>query len=217
MRQVTPELITQSVAVVLSAAILWTVHFENDRAQPRAAPQAPGVQLSLEEAPPSPEPPKPEPERPKPHRTPLQREPAARAVPAPVPAPVMTEPAATDAADSAVVMTAEAPARPPGGAPRASLEAAYAAALRENVDARTTVPATAEYRLLKPSGAAQIRFVLARTGELGEVALARTSGSRILDRQAIDIVASGRYPPFPEAAYPGETRHVFTVTIEFRS
>jgi TonB family protein len=112
---------------------------------------------------------------------------------------------------------AAAPARPPSTVSHASIESAYAAALRQNVDERTAAPNTAEYRLLKPSGAAQVRFVLDRAGEPRGVSIARTSGSRILDHQALDIVASGRYPPFPETAFPGETQHAFIVTIEFRS
>jgi protein TonB len=218
-RRVTPELVTQSVAVALTAAMLWTLHVENESTTLRTAPESPGVQLSLEQAPPMPEPPKPEPVRPKPHEAQVQRPVAQRAVQMPeAPAPVVTDPAtAADDSDAPVVMAAEPAASPAGGTSHASIEAQYAAALRQNVDARTSVPNTAEYRLLKPSGAAQIRFVLDRTGDPSDVTVARTSGSRILDRQALDIVASGRYPPFPEAAYPGETRHVFTVTIEFRS
>jgi hypothetical protein len=38
-----------------------------------------------------------------------------------------------------------------------------------------------------------------------------------LDAQALNIVQSGHYPPIPERAFPGEPRHVFVVTIEFRT
>ena len=46
--------------------------------------------------------------------------------------------------------------------------------------------------------------------------VAHTSGSDILDRQAVSIVKAGRYPPFPQAAFRGESRHSFLVTLEFR-
>jgi len=214
----TPELVTRAVAIALTAAILWTLHVESNRAKTRALVEGPGIQLSLEQSPPTLEPPKPEPVRPKLRETPVRRT-APSAVPMPdAPAPVVTSPDPT-AQDSgaAVVMAAEPPASPAGGASHTSIEAAYAAALRQDVDERTTVPTSAEYRLLKPSGETQVRFVLDRLGGPSAVAVAHSSGSRILDRQALDIVASGRYPPFPEAAFPGETRHVFIVTIEFRS
>jgi protein TonB len=209
---------TQAVAVALTTAILWTLHVENNRAKPRARVEGPGIQLSLEQAP-APEPPKPEPERPKPPQKPVQRRVAQLAVPMPAaPAPVVTEPEPI-AEDSvaAVVPAAEPPPTPAGGASHASIEAAYAAALRKIVDERTTVPTSVEYQLMRPSGATQIRFVLDRLGSPSEVAIARSSGSHMLDRQALNIVAAGRYPPFPQTAFPGEARHVFLVTIEFRS
>jgi TonB family protein len=99
----------------------------------------------------------------------------------------------------------------------ASIEAAYGAALRANIDARTHPPDSVEYRLLRPSGAARVRFLLDRSGNPSEVAIAHTSGSRLLDEQAVRIVSSGHYPPFPEAAWRGQVRHFFIVTIEFRS
>jgi len=126
-------------------------------------------------------------------------------------------PDAAPQADAPAMLPAEAAAPPPAAA-HADIEAEYAAALRENVDARTEVPKTAEYRLLKPSGAPQVCFTLDRGGgNPSNVAVRHRSGSTILDTQALRIVASGHYPAFPEAAFPGEQRHVFVVTIEFRS
>lgn len=205
------------MAVALTGAILWTLQIENNRVKLRAHAEGPGIELSLEQAPPTPEPPTPEPVRPQPHEKPVRRavaQPAAAMPDAPV--PVVTNPDPTaEISDAPVIMAAEPAASPAGGASHA-IEAAYAAALRQNVDARTTVPTSAEYRLMKPSGETQIRFVLDRLGNASEVVVARSSGSHLLDRQALNIVATGRYPPFPEAAFPGETRHVFLVTIEFR-
>jgi periplasmic protein TonB len=212
LRQISPELITQTAAVTLTAAILWTLYVEHDKADLRPPANNPGIRISLLQEEPVPEPPKVEPERPKPRATPVKRAAAAPATPE-LPAPVVSDP---PAADAPVAMAADPPA-PATPASHASIEAAYAAALRQNIDARTAVPDTAAYRLLRPSGSARIRFVLDRIGRPGEVALARTSGSGILDAQALKIVSSGHYPPFPDTAYPGETRHVFIVTIEFRS
>ncbi len=218
MRYATPELVTQAMAVALTGAILWTLQIENNRVKLRAQAEGQGIELSLEQAPPTPEPPKPEPVRPQPHEKPVRRTVAQPAAAVPdAPAPVVTNPDPTaEISDAVVIMAAEPAAGPPSGVSRASVEAAYAAALRQNVDERTTVPTSAEYRLMKPSGETQIRFTLDRLGNTSEVAVARSSGSHLLDRQALNIVATGRYPPFPEAAFPGETRHVFLVTIEFR-
>jgi protein TonB len=214
----TPEVATQAVAAIATLALVWALqehhhHHHHDRAQ--VADRE--VQLSLLPEPPAPpklEPPKPE--QPKPRMPPHEATPApAPSVPAPAPVVV----AATNATAPGELQLAAAPA--PAPAPpqpsRASLENAYAAALRQNVDARTAVPDTAQYRLLRPSGATQVRFALDRIGNPSDVGIARSSGSGILDHQAVSIVASGHYPPFPETAYAGESRHVFIVTIEFRS
>jgi periplasmic protein TonB len=213
LRQISPELLTQTAAIVFTAAILWTLYTEHDRADLRPPANDPGIRISLLQEEPAPEPPKAEPERPKPRETTVKRAAAAPAPMPDLPAPAVTDPPATDAA---LAMAAEPPA-PATPVSHASIEAAYAAALRQNIDARTAVPDSVAYRLLRPSGSARIRFVLDRIGSPGEVGIARTSGSGILDAQAVRIVSSGHYPPFPDDAYPGESRHVFIVTIEFRS
>jgi protein TonB len=119
---------------------------------------------------------------------------------------------------AALSMDQAAPPAPAEAAVSAAdIEAQYAATLRTNIDSRTTVPSTAEYRLLKPQGSTRVSFTLERDGTTGKVAVAHGSGSNLLDRQALNIVQSGRYPPFPERAFPGEARHVFVVTIEFHT
>jgi len=216
----TPEVATQAAAAIATLALVWALqehhhHHHHDRAQ--VADRE--VQLSLLPQPPTPpklEPPKPE--QPKPRMPPHEARPApAPSVPAPAPAPVVVAASNVTAPGELQLAAAPGSAPAPPQPSRASLENAYAAALRQNVDARTAVPDTAQYRLLRPSGATQVRFALDRIGNPSDVGIARSSGSGILDHQAVSIVASGHYPPFPETAYAGESRHVFIVTIEFRS
>jgi protein TonB len=192
------------MALAFTAAALFALHARGPAPAPAVQMHDPGVRISLLEEAPAPPAPHVEPPKPVPHA-------ARRPAPAPVAAPM------TIAAEAPVMLPAEE-AAPPPAASHASVEAEYAAALRENVDARTEVPKTAEYRLLKPSGAPQVCFTLDRGGgNPSNVAVRHRSGSAILDTQALRIVAAGYYPPFPEAAFPGEQRHVFVVTIEFRS
>ena len=47
--------------------------------------------------------------------------------------------------------------------------------------------------------------------------LARSSGSALLDRHALEIVRTGHYPPFPGDAFQGESHHTFLITLEFHS
>lgn len=213
LQRISPEHITQTAAVLLTLGILWALvqHRAHRLEQPVSDP---GVRISLEE-PPAPAPPKVEPPTPKPRTTPVRLRAMVPAVTADALAPVMSYPVQAPA-DVPVIAAAE----PSDSAPpvsRASVEAAYAAAVRQNIDARTTVPDTAEYRMLRPHGSVEVRFFLDRSGNPSAVALQRSSGSHILDAQALHIVSSGRYPPFPATAFTGEARHPFLVTIEFRS
>jgi outer membrane biosynthesis protein TonB len=211
--QSTPEFVTQSMALAFTAAALFALHARGPDPAPAVPVHDPGVTISLLEEAPAPPAPQVEPPKPVPHAAA-----ARRPAPAPVAAPMTPAADAAPEADAAIMLPAEAAAPAPPAVSHASVEAAYAAALRENVDARTEVPKTAEYRLLKPSGAPQVCFTLDRGGgNPSNVAVTHRSGSTILDTQALRIVAAGHYPPFPEAAFPGEQRHVFVVTIEFHS
>jgi protein TonB len=120
-------------------------------------------------------------------------------------------------ANAAVSVDSPPPPVPPAGGDHISIEATYEAMLRQIVDEHTSVPASAEYRLAHPTGESRVSFRLDRRGELQNIELARSSGSRILDRRALEIVQTAQYPPFPDNAYPGESRHEFLITIEFRS
>jgi periplasmic protein TonB len=211
LQKISPELITQTAATVLTAAILWALYIERDRAELHPPVKDPGVRISLE--PPAPAPPKAEPEKPKPRVEPVRRH-----VVVPTPAPDLPVPTVSNSdptPDAPAIVTA-----PPAPAAASlvsdvSLEAAYVAALNENIHARTTPPDTAAYRLLKPTGSTRVRFYVDRSGSPSEVTVAETSGSRILDTQALYIVSSGHYLPFPDALYRGEKRHYFTIKIKF--
>ena len=96
------------------------------------------------------------------------------------------------------------------------LEAEYAAGLRADIDRRTHPPDSAQYRLHRPFGEVRVSFVVTRSGEAKDVRVVRSSGSSILDEQALGIVASGRYLPIPTKAFADEAEHLFLVTIEFR-
>jgi TonB family protein len=208
-----PEFVTQCVAFAVTTVMFIALCVNSQAPSPLQRATDPGVQISLAEDVPAPPPPQSEPSHPQPHPVQPTRRQAAPLIAA---KPMITEP--THDSDAAIELPAEPPAPVPATAPsHASIEAEYAAALRKNVDERTEVPGTAEYRLLKPSGAAMVCFTLDRGGNPSEVAVKRPSGSKILDTQAARIVASGHYPPFPEGSFPGELRHVFIVTIEFRS
>jgi protein TonB len=125
--------------------------------------------------------------------------------------PVETQ--ASPEPSSAASVEAPSAQRPPAG----DIESQYAATLRTNIDSRTAPPISAEYRLLKPHGEVRVHFTLDRSGMLVASDLARSSGSGLLDRHALEIVRTGHYPPFPSDAFQGESRHTFLITLEFHS
>jgi periplasmic protein TonB len=170
------------------------------------------IELTLQSAPEEtpPAPPAPPPPRPIPKRR-VERVPApATVAPEPIAAPSEVAP------PEAALVSAPAPA--PTGSPQThpDLDAQYAALLLTDIDRRTHAPDSVEYRLRHPSGEVRVSFVLARSGEVHEAKLLRSSGSSLLDEAALAIVSSGHYPPMPAQAFAGESRHTFVVTIEFR-
>ena len=193
------------LALVTSPALLRAVQLaQHGRTE--------AIELTLQSAPEEtpPAPPAPPPPRPIPKRR-VERVPAPATVP-PEPVAAPSEVAPPEAA----LVAAPAPA--PTGSPQThpDLDAQYAALLLADIDRRTHAPNSAEYRLRHPSGEVRVSFVLARSGEVHEAKLLRSSGSSLLDEEALEIVSSGHYPPMPAQAFAGESRHTFVVTIEFR-
>ena len=114
-----------------------------------------------------------------------------------------------------VAAAEEPPAVAPPAPSRADLESAYAAQLRADIDRRKHPPDSAQYRLRHPSGEVRVRFVVLRSGQPEAASIARSSGSVILDQEALQLVSSGHYPPMPPNAFVGEAEHTFLVTVEF--
>jgi len=143
-----------------------------------------------------------------------KRQRVSRPAPAPPePLPVTEQVAPTDAE-----LVAAPAAAPPATetASRPDLESLYTAQLLADIKRRNHPPDSAQYRLQHPHGEVQVRFVLSRSGEPRTVSVAHSSGSAILDAEAVKVVASGHYPPMPEKAFVGEAQHTFLVTIEYQ-
>jgi periplasmic protein TonB len=134
----------------------------------------------------------------------------AHAPPEPVPVEEQAAPA-----DAALVAAPAAPTGPVTVS-KPDLESLYTAQLLADIKRRNHPPDSAQYRLQHPHGEVQVRFVLSRSGEPRTVSVARSSGSAVLDQEAVNVVASGHYPPMPEKAFVGETQHAFLVTIEYQ-
>jgi periplasmic protein TonB len=208
------QLTSDGTAFVLTTMVVLVFITTGHRLLPErvsrlAAPDRP-FELSFQAAQPaaSPAPPPPVPRRTD------KRQRVSRPAHAPAePVPVEEQAAPADAALVA------APAAPPTGPVTVSkpdLESLYTAQLLADIKRRNHPPDSAQYRLQHPHGEVQVRFVLSRSGEPRTVSVARSSGSAVLDQEAVNVVASGHYPPMPEKAFVGETQHAFLVTIEYQ-
>lgn len=157
-------------------------------------PDRPIVPVQRREPPPKPRPPAP----PKPEQTVAKPvETPAPALPAPVAPPVATP----------------KPAAPPANT--ASEEAGYVGRLRGYIRSITQYPTSGQARRERPEGSTEVRFTLNRGGQLQDASIEQSSGSPILDRQALSIVKGGAYPAMPADAWADTSEHVFTVTVVF--
>jgi periplasmic protein TonB len=197
------------LTAVAAAVILASAHNLPDRLLARAGSQEPAIELTVQlaqpETPPAPPPP-PQPPRVKTHRAILQP------APEPVdPLPVENEPVPVDA----VPVAAYVPAPAPAAETRPDLEAQYAATLYADIDRRKHPPDSPQYRLHHPSGEVRVGFTILRSGASQGVTVERSSGSAILDQEALRLVASGQYPAMPAKAFVGQAQHRFAITIAF--
>jgi len=193
-------------AIAVLAFIIAGHRLLPERASRLTAPDRP-FELSLRSAQPE-TPPAPVPRRIE------KRQRVSRPAPVtPDPLPVTEQAAPTDAE-----LVAAPAATPPAAetASRPDLESLYTAQLLADIKRRNHPPDSAQYRLQHPHGEVQVRFVLLRNGEPRTVSVARSSGSAILDEEAVKVVASGHYPPMPAKAFVGQTQHTFLVTIAYQ-
>jgi periplasmic protein TonB len=208
------------LALVFTIAVVAAAIVRQENVPHETPMNNPSIQVELAPDPEPPAPRVPDPPVPPPPKPRLvQKKEAAPHEVAPASLPLMAEVAETLAVNDLPTppqdSASEAPAAPEHAAV-GTLEAQYAATLRTNIDARTVVPDSIEYRLRRPRGETRVSFILDRAGSVLGAKVAHTSGSDILDRQAVSIVKAGRYPPFPQAAFRDESRHSFLVTLEFR-
>lgn len=207
-------LFVQSVPVVVA---LWAW-------QPALVQLAPQTALSVfdipaQEAPAMkqtpPDPPEPaEPEQ-APTTSPPALTPSPRTKPAPVP-PAIAIPSAMQMPQRAASSAVAAAPSPPPPAPRASSQkpADWQSRVLGRLNAVKAYPASARAR--RQQGVVLIRFTLDRKGNLLTVALERSSGFALLDREAVALPKrASPLPPPPEDI--GGERIELVVPVEFYS
>lgn len=216
--------VSYGMAVAMILLALW----------PRPALQPAHVQPSMElmamlEEPSPPKeketPPKiPEPQpRPvlRPLPQPVEAPPAAQPVEALPPKPVVQE------APAPVVQRVVEPVRAPAPVPAppkpvvqeqpksAVVSAHYEQYVLAALEKAKRYPTSREARLTHPQGVVRVWLEINRDGQLTGVGVVDSSGSNLLDSEALHTVRSISFPAFPEQAYVGQSLHRFVVGLKY--
>lgn len=117
----------------------------------------------------------------------------------PVAAPVLSPPAP---------MPVE-PAKP-------SAAAGYEAQLLAYLERIKRYPTSREARLSQPQGVVKLWLDISRSGALVAVGLLNSSGSNILDSEALRTVRTAQFPPFSDQVFPNEASHRFSVSLKYQ-
>jgi protein TonB len=175
-----------------------------------------------------PPPPPPPPDLPKPNTPPP---PTVMQVPVPVvipqvapppqitPPPVAPSPPPTNPAP-APVDAIRAPAPAPAPAPAttgrtASPEEIYVSGLRGYLNSIKRYPTSREARQLRPQGIVKLKLEIDRAGQLLNATVEASSGSLLLDNEALRTVRNGRFPAMPADAFAGQPSRTFIVPVEY--
>jgi protein TonB len=173
-----------------------------------------------------PPPPPPPPDLPKPTTPPppmAMQMPVPVVIPQVVPPPQITPPPPPQAAPppvnpapvEAIRTPAPAPAPPPATAGRASPEDLYVGGLRAYLNSIKRYPTSREARQLRPQGIVKLKLEIDRSGQLLNVTVEATSGSLLLDNEALRTVRNGRFPAIPPDAFAGQATKTFIVPVEY--
>ena len=138
--------------------------------------------------------------------------PSPAPAPAPSPAPAV---AAAPAHPAPVAVPAPAPAQPRPVASSRNLEDKYSAQVIAYLHSIKRYPTSRDARQLRPAGTVTLWLEIDRAGQLMDTGVESSSGSMVLDQQALRTVRSGRYPVFPQEAYQGQNQHRFLVQLEY--
>jgi protein TonB len=173
-----------------------------------------------------PPPPPPPPDLPRPTVPP----PAALQVPVPVvipqavpppqitlPPPPVAPPHVSTAPPpvDAIRVPAPAPAPAPATAGRASPDDIYIGGLRAYLNSIKRYPTSREARQLRPQGIVKLKLEIDRAGQLLNATVEATSGSLLLDNEALRTVRNGRFPAIPPEAFVGQATRIFIVPVEY--
>lgn len=95
------------------------------------------------------------------------------------------------------------------------LETTFLAQLRSKIESNKRYPTSREARLTQPQGITRVWLELNRNGELINVGILESSGSNLLDSEALRSVRLTQFPPFDEDIYPNQLTHRFSASLKY--
>jgi protein TonB len=101
--------------------------------------------------------------------------------------------------------------------PKGNSDHTYEASVLALVEAHKMYPTGRQAMLDHPQGTVRVCVSLSRNGEAGDVNIASTSGSMLLDQAARRLVSSLTYPAFPAQSFQGQDRHEFCMSVDYQS
>jgi protein TonB len=100
-------------------------------------------------------------------------------------------------------------------APARQASAQYVSQLRAYLNSIKRYPNSREARQLRPTGVVKTWLDLDRSGQVIDAGIEASSGTALLDNEALRTLRTGHYPAFPAEAFGGEARHRFVVPLEY--
>jgi protein TonB len=97
-----------------------------------------------------------------------------------------------------------------------SAAAGYEAQLLAYLERIKRYPTSREARLSQPQGVVKLWLDISRSGALVAAGLLNSSGSNILDTEALRTVRTAQFPPFSEQVFPNEASHRFSVSLKYQ-
>jgi protein TonB len=127
-------------------------------------------------------------------------------------------PAATQLTQTAV--TEVPPAKPvpvPSLAPApAILQSKYEAQLLAYLEKIKRYPTSREARQTRAQGVVKVWLELSRDGMLMNAGIESSSGSNLLDNEALRTLRGGNFPSFSTEVFPGEASHRFSARLDYQ-
>lgn len=135
-----------------------------------------------------------------------------------LPSPALPSPAPTSPPVSAApAATAEAPVvkpSPPPASPAAGNQ--YESQLLAAIERNKRYPTSREARLTHPEGTVKVWLELARDGRLLGAGILGSSGSNLLDGEALRSLRNTSFAPMPSDAFAGEASHRFSASLKYQ-